>query len=423
MGQTVLERLRHTTIAFSLALAVGSAFTWPALADYRLSPGDTVEIAVAGVPDQRYRLAIQSDGSIALPGVGSVIIGGMTLAELQARMEALLPTKIFHYRTPDGLEHSVVVKPTDVTTSVAEYRPVYISGDVLTPGQQTYRPLMTVRQVVAVAGGYSMLRARATQTNLDPVELRRDYESTSVEYAKQFFHAARVQAELLGKDSFQQQTPREASLASAVASAMVKSEAESLRISNQDFRAEQAFLVDSIKKADEQLEVLKKQEQGEVKGVEADEQDLDRMVKLFSAGTLVSPRVTEARRALLLSSTRRLQTTAEVMRLQRQQDEQRRQLERIAAQRKIKLLSELNDTNARLAELTTRLQATRQRLQPLGAAGPVPIGESNFTPDVAIVRKVDQNWKRMAASDDAAVEPGDVIEVVLRPEAIQGPSQ
>jgi polysaccharide biosynthesis/export protein len=418
MDVNVGRLLRHSILACGFAGVVAVFFGQTAFADYRLSPGDTVEVAVVGIPDQRYRALVQLDGSINLPGIGPVVVEGMTQANLQARMETLLPTKIFRYRTPDGLEHSVVLKPDDVTASIAEYRPVYISGDVLTPGQQAYRPLMTVRQVVAIAGGYSLLRSRAMQAGADPIELRRDFESASIEYAKESLHIVRLQAELQDKATFEQQTPRAASVASTISSAMIKSETDSLRITQDDFHAEQAFLEDTIKKGDLQLEVLKTQEQDEAKGVESDTQDLDRVAKLFSAGTLVSPRVTEARRALLLSSTRHLQTSVEVMRLQRQQDEQRRQLKRMAAQRKVRLLAELNDTNVRLVVLSARLQATRQRLQPSGAAGPVLTGADNLQPDVVIVRKIDQKWTRIPAAADAEVEPGDVIEVALRPEAL-----
>jgi polysaccharide export outer membrane protein len=425
-------------LAIAFALSVSEA----ARAEYRLAPGDTVEIALAGVPDH-YRAPIQPDGSITLPGLGPVAVQGMTQADFQARMEAFLPTKIFQYRTPDGVEHPVLLKPADVTTSIAEYRPVYISGDVLTPGQQAYRPLMTVRQVVAVAGGYSVLRSRAMQGATDPVELQRDYESASVEYAKEFFHAARLQAELQGKDTLDQQISKDMSLASSTNASIVKSETESLRLARDDARAEETFFDESIKKAEAQLTVLKTQEQDEAKGVESDTQELDRASKLFSAGTIVSPRVTEARRALLLSSTRHLQTMVEVMRLQRQQDEQQHQLEKWRSQLKIKLLADLNDANVRLASISIRLQAIRQKLQPFGAAGPRPVGSDNprlapggagaggvaasgprpvgsdnLKPDVAIVRKVDQKWTRTEATPDTEVEPGDVIEVALHLETV-----
>ncbi|MGX8012878.1 polysaccharide biosynthesis/export family protein [Mesorhizobium sp. ORM8.1] len=120
---------------------------------YKLSPGDIVEIGISSIPERTQRAVIQMDGTIAIPEVGMIAVGGLTPAELQAHMAAILPTKILHQRLPDGREQMIVVKPGDVTAIVAEYRPIYVTGDVLTPGQQAYRPLMTVRQAVAVSGG------------------------------------------------------------------------------------------------------------------------------------------------------------------------------------------------------------------------------------------------------------------------------
>jgi len=134
------------------------------------------------MPEQRNRVQIQIDGTIALPGVGTVEVAGLTPAELQTRMETLLQSKILRQRSPDGREQALVVKPGDIMTSVVEYRPIYVTGDVLTPGQQVYRASMTVRQAVAVAGGFSLLRSRAAQPGTDPADLVRDYQSLSTEY-------------------------------------------------------------------------------------------------------------------------------------------------------------------------------------------------------------------------------------------------
>jgi polysaccharide export outer membrane protein len=382
-----------------------------------------VEVAAYGLSDQHYRAAVQLDGSISLPGIGAVMVGGMTQKELQQRMETLLPTRIFRRRTPDGQEHPVVLKPADITATIAEYRPVYISGDVLTPGQQAFRPLMTVRQLVAMAGGYSLLRSRAQQGGADPAELQREYQAASIEYAREFYRSLRLQAELQNKATLPQQTlQRDAAIASSLSSSIVKSESESLRVAQDDFNAEQAFLENVIKKADAQLSVLKTQEQEEAKGVQSDAEDLDRLGRLFNAGNATSARITEARRAMLLSSTRHLQTLVEVMRLEHQQEGDRRQLDRLAAQRKGKLLGDLNDSNVRLAVLGATVRAARQRLQPVGAGGgPLLVDPDKLKPEIAIVRKIERQWSRTAADPDAEVEPGDVIEVTLRATAI--PSQ
>ena len=123
---------------------------------------------------------------------------------------------------------------------------------------------------------------------------------------------------------------------------------QSLKTAQADHRKERAFLEDAVKQSDAQLVTLKKQQDGEEKGVQADEEELERVMKLFGSGTLPSPRVTESRRSLLLSSTRRLQTTVEVMRLQRQREDFLRQIERQGSQRSITLLRELKDSKCSL---------------------------------------------------------------------------
>jgi polysaccharide biosynthesis/export protein len=386
-------------------------------AQYRLAPGDTVEVSFGGVPDQRNRAQIQIDGTIALPGVGTLEVAGLTPTELQTRVETLLQSRILRQRSPDGREQAIIVRPGDVITSVVEYRPIYVTGDVLTPGQQAYRASMTVRQAVAVAGGFSLLRSRAQQAGTDPVDLVRDYQSLSTEYIKEYFHVARINSELRGEESFDQAAPREISLPASAIDPILQSEAQSLKTAQADYRQERRFLEEAVKQSDAQLVTLKKQQDGEEKGVQADEDELERVTKLFSAGSLTSPRVTESRRALLLSSTRRLQTTVELMRLQRQREDFLRQIERQVSQRTITLLRELKESSVRLADLRVRMQALSQKIQPIGGAGAVPIGTSNLQPEITIVRKAGQQWDRIAASVDFDVEPGDVVDVALRPSA------
>lgn len=407
-------------LASGIILAVGLGGGARAEASYRLAPGDVVEISLAGLPDQRQRATIQLDGTIALQAVGSLVVAGLTPAEFQARMEALMPTKIFRSRTPDGREQVLVVRPGDVTTWVAEYRPIYVTGDVLTPGQQTYRPMMTVRQAITVAGGYSLLRSRAGQIGPDPVDLRRDHDALWTDYLKEYFHALRTRAELDGQETFDQRPPRTSPLPATVSLAVVQSEAESLKVSNADYRSERSFLERAAKEASDQVTALVQRELEEEKGVQADSQELERVNRLFGNGALVSPRVSESRRALLLSSSRRLETTVQLMRTRLQVEEYGRQLERVSNQRRINLLRELRDANIRVADLSVRIQAVSEKLRPLGNVSSMPAAGNNVRSEAVIIRKAGQQWQRLSAIEDAEVEPGDVIEVVFRGEAAAG---
>lgn len=353
---------------------------------------------------------VQMDGTIALPEVGMVSVGGLTPAELQTHMETILTARIFHQRLPDGREQMIVVKPSDVTAVIAEYRPIYVTGDVLTPGQQAYRPLMTVRQAIAVSRGFSLLRSRSNQVGPDPVDLRRDYESAWGEYTRDYFHSARLRAELQNQANFDMKAPQGSPLSAAFVSAIAQAEAEGLKISLDNFQQEQSYLEKSAKDAAAQIGVFRKREKAEADAVKADEDDLARITKAHKAGNLTNDRLADVRRGV--SSSRALETSVELMRTRRQQDDFLRQRERNENLTRMALLTELRDTAVRLADITARLRAASQKLQPTGAsAQPLPVAGETIQAQVTIIRKVGEEWRKQPAGEDTEVSPGDTIEV------------
>ena len=310
------KTLTHISLACATAMALlvsNACFA----AQYRLAAGDTVEVSIGGASEQRHKAQIQIDGTIAIPGIGTVEVAGMTTAELQSRMETLLQSKVLRQRLPDGREQAIVVVPGDVIASVVEYR-----AD-LRDRRRSHARTIGVQVIddrtpgCRVSGGYSLLRSRNQPGTNDPADLLRDYQFFSTEYVKEYFRVLRIDAELANKDAFDQTTPQDISLPASAIAPIVQAEAKSLKTAQTDYRKERRFLEDAVKQADAQFATLSKQQEEE-KGVQADEEELDRVIKLFGSGSLPSPRVTESRRALLLSSTRRLQTTVELMRLQRQ---------------------------------------------------------------------------------------------------------
>ena len=85
---------------------------------------------MAGVPDLRHRAAVQMDGNISLPLVGMLPVAGLPVSQIRANIGAALASKVFRQRTADGREAVIVIDANEVTTTVAEYRPIYINGDV-----------------------------------------------------------------------------------------------------------------------------------------------------------------------------------------------------------------------------------------------------------------------------------------------------
>ena len=151
----------------------------PTLADsggYRLRAGDTIEISIAGLPEMRQKFVLDLDGQISVSLVGVIRAEGLTIADLRDKLQQILPR--------------------DIAVDMVDYSPVYIDGDVVKPGEQRFRPNMTVRQAVALAGGYEVMRYHLVDPVIQSADLGADYETLWTEQAREQARLARLKAEL-----------------------------------------------------------------------------------------------------------------------------------------------------------------------------------------------------------------------------------
>jgi polysaccharide export outer membrane protein len=369
---------------------------------------------VARLPDIKQRVPIQLDGTISFPLLGALSVAGLSPAEVQAKVQAMLATKVFRQRTSDGRETSVTIEPDEVTATIVEYRPIYVNGDVSKPGEQAYRPLMTVRQAVALSGGYDVIRLRMNNPILETADLQAEYESLWTEYAKEQAHVWRLQQELGQDTTLDKEALLDLPVARSTALAIVNVEAERLKARQADQQAERTFLQRGIVQADEEINVLSEQQKSEDQGTQADVEELERTKELFSRGTLPSLRVTDARRAMLLSSTRKLQTTAQLMQTRRQRDDFSRQIERLDGQRRSDLLQELQDATVALSKIRFKLQSTGEKLQYTALAKSQLARGFGHKPAITVVRNGADGTKTLTANEEFELQPGDVVEVALQ---------
>jgi protein involved in polysaccharide export with SLBB domain len=118
----------------------------------QLRPGDSLTIALLGVPDPSTNIVqIDDQGLISLPFVGALTAGGMSTAELSQRIRELYITK-------------KIYNVVDVSVSVTE-RYVYVGGEVQHPGRIVWTPDLTAAKAIQSAGGFT-LYAKETAVNL-----------------------------------------------------------------------------------------------------------------------------------------------------------------------------------------------------------------------------------------------------------------
>lgn len=416
-----MKHNRKSVQAVGAAIGFAVLMLLPASAEttgYRISPGEVIEIKLLPFADRTQRLEVQADGTISMAEAGSIAVAGLTPQDLQSRLEMILTNRMFRVHGQDGTMQTVTLEPGEISSSVVAYKPVYVTGDVLAPGEHAYRPVMTARQVIAVSGGFSMIQAgQAPQVRekiVDGVDAQRDYELAWVSYLKEHFRRERLRAEFAGRPEFDQRAPQGSPLSPKLIASIVQAERDELTLSLDNRVKQQDYLDAAVKAAASQIATLEAREKVEADAQDADEDDVQRMAALLKTGATSNARLAEVRRFLMFSSSRRLSTSVELQRMRSQRADLLRQVARTRSETGIGLLSDLREVNTRLADSDARLRAARTKLQSMGVASrPLAAAPESVEAQITIVRRNGDDWLKLVANAETEVLPGDVVEVTL----------
>jgi polysaccharide biosynthesis/export protein len=133
------------------AAAVAAAMRQAAssMREYKIAPADLVSVTVYDMKEMDRRARVDANGSVILPLVGSVKIGGKTLGEAQE----LIAEKLADY----------VIRP-QVSLFIEEYgnRMFFVMGEVQKPGSYPIptESRVTVLEAISTAGGFTPVAAQ-----------------------------------------------------------------------------------------------------------------------------------------------------------------------------------------------------------------------------------------------------------------------
>lgn len=144
---------------------VAALFLLPgaAQAQYLLRPGDVLRMTIFGPQAVVHDSRIDADGMVALPLIGRLPVAGLSLDEVRTSVFEVLSAEPVRIIDPVGGDVEYFLRFSEVLVEISEFGPVYVSGVVATPGGVPYTPGMTVRQVVAQAGGLPNLELGGTE--------------------------------------------------------------------------------------------------------------------------------------------------------------------------------------------------------------------------------------------------------------------
>ncbi len=108
--------------------------------DYRIEPGDVLEIVILGEEELSRDLLVMRDGNITFPLIGDIKVAGLTTPEVADTIAALLKRYFVQPLV------SVIIKGPTVST-------VAVYGEVVRPGTVEYQRGLRLSDYVALAGG------------------------------------------------------------------------------------------------------------------------------------------------------------------------------------------------------------------------------------------------------------------------------
>ena len=386
--------------------------------NYTLQAGDTLELSVAGIPDLHRKSMIGTDGSVALPLIGSVPAAGLTVPEVRAAIQSRMASKQFRLRTSEGRENVSLISPDEVLVSVAEYRPVYVTGDVAIPGQQAFRPGMTVRQAIALAGGFDLMRLRMNNPFLESADFRSEHESLWTDLVREQIRNARLRAELSHSEDIDVRRTNEAPVDGKVVAEMIENEKRIMAHRRADHANQKQNFQLSIWQTNEQLKLLEEQRVKEGEGSRADAEEYGKVQEFFKKGNTSMLRLSDSRRVMLLSSTRYLQTTVQFAQANRDRLELSRKLQNFEEQAQIDLNSSLQESNLRVEQLKSKIEAVSEKLMYTSLVKSQLIRGKGSKPNLTLVRRDGSETKTLKAEEDLPLVPGDLIDVSLRPDLV-----
>jgi polysaccharide biosynthesis/export protein len=111
--------------------------------EYRVGPGDVLEVVVFGNEDLSRSTTVQTSGTVSLPLLGDVSVAGLTLPEIKTKLTSLLA-------------RDYLVNPqVDVKVKDYQSQMVTMMGEVNSPGRKPLRGRTRLVDALVEAGGFT----------------------------------------------------------------------------------------------------------------------------------------------------------------------------------------------------------------------------------------------------------------------------
>lgn len=382
-------------------------------ADYGLGPQDRVRLKVYEWRASRDvifewtalndEFIVGADGSLSLPFVGTIAVEDLTPDVVGGLIGERLVERMGLGRAPD------------VSVEVVQFRPFYITGDVVAPGEFPYRPGMSVLQAVSIAGGLRTRRDSLGRIEREVIAAQGEVSLLSLSHMGLLARRARLLAEINDAEAIAfpaSLTDRDETgfgrILMQQEQAVFAARSQGLTTQLRALTELRSFLERETDSLQQQLGFLDRQ-------IESVRQELGSVTTLVEQGLAVAPRQLALERSLLQVQSDRLAAETAMLRVRQEGSRTDISILQLKGTRRSEVADLLRETEVALSEIGRRTDTALLLLRESETAGPRMLAmrkeADRADPTYTIVRPVDDRTIELAAAESTQVEPGDTVKV------------
>ncbi|GAC1326996.1 MAG: polysaccharide biosynthesis/export family protein [Beijerinckiaceae bacterium] len=390
------------------------AFPAAASDDYKLGSQDKVRLKVYEWRASRGEVyqwvplngefSVGAGGTLSLPFVGELNVGGESVEQT---------AKVISDRLQKTM--GLVDRPS-TSVEVVQFRPVYVVGEVATPGEFPFRPGLSVVKVLALSGGlYRRPELGFGDGERESIVSRGDLRVMATERVGLLARRARLEAEAADKDKIDFPAELVAMQAQPDVAGSMREEQLIFSARRNAVRSKIQSLNEAKVLVEREISSLGEKEQGLKSQLTLARRERDSVESLVSRGLTVSARQLSSEQTVAQLESANLDVGIAKLRAGQDRTKLDRDIFDLGDQRRADVLSELRLAEARLAELEQR-SVTSQRLvynaEVLSLRRQISSRrESVVKPMFTIVRNQEGKPIEIQAAEETPLQPGDVLRV------------
>ncbi|WP_159588137.1 polysaccharide biosynthesis/export family protein [Chelativorans xinjiangense] len=385
--------------------------------EYLLGPMDKLHIRVAewqsADASARDWSSVSGDytvgpsGSISIPFIGELPAAGKTTADLAATIG-------------DELQQTLgLLSRPDASIEVAEFRPVFISGDVQAPGKYAYDPGLTVLKAVSLAGGLRRAPNEGMRVERDYINAHGNHEVLAAERNRLIARRARLMAEAEDKAAID--TPEEFA-GSAEGKRLIDEETAFMKAREEQMERSLSALDDLKNLLTGEIVSLEKKIATQNRQIQLSREELEGIGGLAERGLVVNQRLLSVERSIADLEGKVLDMETAKLRARQDINRAERDAATLRNDRETEIAQQLQETEAAIEALDLKIAMYRGLMVEAASLAPeVALSMDKAAAEVSyrIVRTVDEETQEVAADENTAIRPGDVIKVDVVPPSVQ----